>query len=138
MLNTTIFNITIFTFSSIAIALKCYSHGDNHNIDHGEHAPPTDDQKQDCNERQDVCKKGWWIEDGHDPPITQTTRRCSKKKSLIEDGWQGSGCAKKYWEDGTEYNFCGCTTDYCNTSGIATPFHFLPLIALSFATLFFI
>ena len=138
MLNTTIFNITIFAFSFIAIALKCYSHGDNHNIDHGEHAPPTEDQKQDCNERQDVCKKGWWIEDGHDPPITQTTRRCSKKKSLIEDGWQGSGCAKKYWEDGTEYNFCGCTTDYCNTSGFATPFHFLPLIALSFATLFFI
>ena len=120
------------------MALKCYSHNDDHNIDHGEHAPPTEDQKKDCPESKDVCLKAYWIEDNYDPPITQTKRGCTTKERLQKDGWQGSGCAKKNWEDGTEYNFCGCTTDYCNTSTFATPFHFFPLIALSFVTLIFI
>ena len=120
------------------MALKCYSHGDGHNVEHGEHAPPTEDQKKDCGENKDVCFKGYFLEDNRDPPIIQTVRACEQKKDLKTDSWDGgSGCAKRI-EDGTEYNYCACTTDYCNTSTFATPFHFIPLIALSAVKIFFI
>ena len=117
--------------------MKCYKHGDDYEYG-GEDYTPTNDQTKDCNERQDVCVKYYWIEDKEDPPIRQTKRGCGTKEYLNKDGWQGSGCAKKNGEDGKVYNFCGCTTDLCNTATFSAPFPFLPLIALSFVKIFFI
>ena len=123
------------------MALKCYSHDDNYNIEHGEHAPPTDDQKKDCGENDDVCFKGTgYIDKKYIDKIIQTIRSCEQKKDLKTDSWDGgSGCTKRIREsDGQEFNYCACTTDYCNTSTFATPFHFIPLIALSTVKIFFI
>ena len=116
--------------------MKCYKHGDDYNIDQGGEVPPTDDQKVTCGEDEDVCSKVYWLETNYNPPVTQTKRRCDTKEKLKRDGWQGSECTSKK-EGGKEYHFCGCTTDYCNTSSIATPFHYLPLIAISFVKTFF-
>ena len=125
--------------------MKCYKHNDNHNIDHGHEAPPTDDQKVDCEKDEDVCTKVFWLETNRDPPVIQTKRDCGTKERLKKKGWAGGEKCTKRCEDekktcevGEEYNLCGCTTDYCNKSTFSTPFHFLPLIVLSFVKIFFI
>ena len=116
--------------------MKCYKHGDDHNIDHGGEAPPTDDQKKTCGEDEDVCSKVYWLETNRKPPVIQTKRDCETKEYLKSKGWKGSECFIK--EGKKDFHYCGCTTDYCNTSTITTPFHYLPLIAISFVKTFFI
>ena len=122
-------------YSSTARALKCYEHGDDYDLTY----TPTNEQKASCNEDEDVCAKIFWTASKTDPSLMQVKRKCRDQEFLKNRGWQGSGCAKKMAtdDDYREYTYCGCTTDYCNTSTFAKPFSFLPIIALSMIKMFF-
>ena len=132
--------------------LECYLHDDDL-----KHIPKGDDlanrYKYICGEAYDVCFKRYWMEVDSDKNNSdtkiQTRRGCGIEEEMIKNGFwgmDGSECSTKI--DDIYYNYtttvkteittCGCTTDYCNTSTSATPFHFLPLIALSFVKILFI
>ena len=123
------------------MALKCYKHKDEPEFDLN--YIPTNDQKVNCSKDEDVCLKGYWVQDKG----TVTARGCAEKAEMIKNGYwkdDGSECITTkddYYGDKQpkrEITACGCTTDYCNTSAFATPFHVLLLIALFFVTIFFI
>ena len=126
------------------MALECYDHNTGYNW--------SDDwsgnNRVNCSKDEDVCFKQYWIEsgwNGFDEPNILTTRGCAEKEKLKKNGfWEkDDDCTSKEVDDSSrvsdtiEYNVCGCTTDSCNTSAFAKPFHFLPLIALSFVKPFF-
>ena len=141
-----------FAFSFIAFGcfqqdtnLYCY-YNDNHTLENF----PEKWEKWVCgrnninNDWDKVCFKKYWIEIDSDPPNIQATRGCGKKG---DRNWErvldSSECITEIDENFPhaakgEINFCGCTTNYCNTSTFAKPFHFLPLIAVSFVTSFLI
>ena len=122
------------------MALKCYKHKDEPEFDLN--YIPTNDQKVNCSKDEDVCLKGYWIQDKG----TVTARGCAEKAEMIKNGyWKGDGSEcittkDDYYKNATkrEITACGCTTDYCNTSTFAKPSHFLPLIVLSFVKISFI
>ena len=134
------------TFLFIAMALKCYSHNDNYDLEH----IPTNDQKANCstysNITEDVCFKSYWIEADSDLSNIQVTRGCGVKDEMKRNGFWGKDrpeCISKIdgnykHAEGGEITACGCTTDYCNTSTFATPFHFRPLIGISFVKIYYI
>ena len=128
------------------MALKCYSHKDDYDLEH----IPTNDQKANCstynNITEDICFKSYLIKVDSDPPKIKVTRGCGVKDEMKKNGFwgkDGTECITKIdtnykHAEGGEITACGCTTDYCNTSTFATPFHFLPLIVLSFVKIFII
>ena len=117
--------------------MNCYKHNDDYGSEH----TPTDDQKEDCKETEDVCVK-ISIEKPKTHPNYDGTiemkRDCDKQERIKEYGWNGSECTKHTTEYNYTYTYCGCTTDYCNTSTFAEPFHFLPMITLSVIKVFFV